>query len=198
MPGSPLLFLARGRLPQGLEDIEMVALDLSPVETERLRLRRPQLSDAPRVAELANDIDIARMTSTMPHPYGLEDAEAFLARVESSDPSRHAEFAIETEGQFVGMLGFHPMGEDGRPEIGYWLGRPHQGRGFATEAVNAALVWASREWGRRFIMARHFSDNPASGEVLCKAGFLYTGEVTLTPSKARGAAAASRTMVWLA
>lgn len=198
MPGSPLLFLAPGRLPLGLEDIEMVALDLSSLETERLKLRRPQLSDAPRVAELANDIDIARMTSNIPHPYGLEDAEAFLAGVESSDPNRNAAFAIEADGRVVGMLGFHPMGEDGRLEIGYWLGRPHQGRGFATEAVNAALVWASRDWGRRFVMARHFSDNPASGEVLCKAGFLYTGEVTLTHSKARGEAAASRTMVWLA
>ena len=85
-----------------------------------------------------------------------------------------------------------------KTEIGYWLGRAYWGCGFATEATKAALAWASREWRRRHIMARHFSDNPASGEVLCKAGFLYTGEVRLSRSQARGEAVPSRMMVWLA
>jgi len=180
----------------------MVDLDVSPiVETERLRLRPPAMRDAPRVAALANDLDIARMTTTMPHPYGLEDAEAFLARSDHSRRGQHAEFAIELQdegdGELIGLLGFHPM-EDGRTEVGYWLGRPYWGRGYATEAVRGALKWASREWRKRFVMARHFSDNPASGQVLCKAGFLYTGEVTLAHSRARGGQVASRTMVWLA
>jgi len=176
----------------------MVDYDVSPiVRTERLRLRRPRPTDAARVARLADDLDVARMTATMPHPYGIDDARAFLERADRADPVRHAEFALERDGELVGMLGFHPM-EAGRCELGYWLGRPYWGQGYATEAVRAALRWAKVEWGRRFVMARHFSDNPASGEVLCKAGFLYTGEVTLTFSRARGEAAASRTMVWLA
>jgi RimJ/RimL family protein N-acetyltransferase len=176
----------------------MVEYDISPiVETERLRLRRPRPTDAARVAMLANDFDIAKMTSTMPHPYDLDDARGFLERVDRSDPQRNAEFAIERDGELIGMLGFHPM-DDGRCELGYWLGRPYWGRGFATEAVRAAMRWARGDWGRRFVIARHFADNPASGEVLCKSDFLYTGEVALTPSRARGEAAASRTMVWLA
>lgn len=176
----------------------MVDLDISPiVETERLRLRPPAMSDARRVAALGNDLDIARMTSTMPHPYDLEDAEAFLAGSARNRPDHHAEFALEAQGELVGMLGFHPMA-DGRTEVGYWLGRAYWGRGYATEALRGALRWASREWRRRFVMARHFSDNPASGQVLCKAGFLYTGEVTLAHSRARGGQVPSRTMVWLA
>ena len=47
-------------------------------------------------------------------------------------------------------------------------------------------------------MAGHFSDNPASGQVLCKLGFLYTGEVKLMASTARGAEVPARMMVWLA
>lgn len=167
------------------------------VETPRLRLRPPCAADARRLAELANDFDIARMTGSMPHPYGLDDAHAFLERVGTDDPASHAEFAIELDGDLIGMLGFHPM-ESACCELGYWLGRAYWGRGYATEAVDGALAWASRDWRRRYVMARHFSDNPASGEVLCKAGFLYTGEVTLTHSRARGQAAASRTLVWLA
>jgi len=47
-------------------------------------------------------------------------------------------------------------------------------------------------------MSGHFADNPASGRVLEKAGFLYTGEVQSRRSTARGAAAPTRMMVWLA
>jgi hypothetical protein len=47
-------------------------------------------------------------------------------------------------------------------------------------------------------MAGHFSDNPASGRVLEKAGFLYTGEVRRGFSRARGAETETRRMVWLA
>ena len=71
------------------------------------------------------------------------------------------------------------------------MGRP-------TEALEGALVWASRRWKRRALVAGHFADNPASGRVLEKAGFLYTGETRPAFSQARGAVADTRMMVWLA
>ena len=83
-------------------------------------------------------------------------------------------------------------------EIGYWLGRPHWGQGYMTEAVDAGLVWAGQGWGRRYLLAGHFADNPASGQVLVKTGFLYTGEVVPRFSLARGEEAPTRMMVWLA
>lgn len=177
----------------------MCAIDLEPViETQRLRLRRPRLTDARRLAELANDFDVVRMTTSMPYPYGVADAEAYLAAMDEASPDLEVLFVIEhpAEGA-IGVLEFDGDGPR-HTEIGYWLGRPYWGRGFATEAAKAALVWASRSWKRRHVMARHFSDNPASGEVLCKAGFLYTGDIELRPSKARGETVPSRMMVWLA
>lgn len=177
----------------------MCSIELQPViETQRLRLRRPRRVDAPRIADLLNDRDLARMTASVPHPYGIEDAEAYLGQVDEASPDRLALFVIEhpAEGA-IGAVGFESDGAR-HTEIGYWLGKAYWGCGFATEATRAALVWASRSWKRRHIMARHFSDNPASGEVLCKAGFLYTGEIRLSRSKARDEAAPSRMMVWLA
>jgi hypothetical protein len=47
-------------------------------------------------------------------------------------------------------------------------------------------------------MAGHFADNPASGQVLIKTGFLYTGDVTPRFSLGRGVDAPTRMMVWLA
>ncbi|MDP3175579.1 MAG: GNAT family N-acetyltransferase [Phenylobacterium sp.] len=177
----------------------MCAIELEPViRTARLRLRKPRRKDADRIAALANDIDVARMTTRMPHPYGLDHAETYLDSIAGRDPSREALFVVDHEDEgLIGMLGFHPN-ELGRAELGYWLGRPYWGQGYATEAASAALVWASKDWRRRMVVAGHFADNPASGEVLCKAGFLYTGEVRKLPSAARGEPVPARMMVWLA
>ena len=178
----------------------MCVLNTQPlVATDRLILRGPTLADAPVIAELANDPGVTGMTASMPYPYGVADAEAHLARVARADLRTHAEFVVEHR-QFgvIGMLGFREE-DPRRPELGYWLGRPFWGRGYATEAVRAALSWAHGGWRRNVVWAGHFADNTASGQVLCKAGFLYTGDVVRMPSTARGGeAVATRMMVWLA
>jgi RimJ/RimL family protein N-acetyltransferase len=169
-------------------------MSAATLQTERLRLRAPARSDAERLAKLANDAAVARMSSRIPHPYSLTDAEDFLTHLEKGD---ERVFAIEhgPDG-LVGMIGLHDTGRIG-PEVGYWLGQPYWGKGLATEAAQAVLGWAA-ENGRRCVVSSHFADNPASGAVLIKAGFLYTGEVTQTFSKARGTEVVTRQMVWLA
>ncbi|HEY9216607.1 MAG TPA: GNAT family N-acetyltransferase [Phenylobacterium sp.] len=176
----------------------MSCLALSPfIESRRLRLRGPCRSDAARLAQLANDYDVVKMTGSMPYPYGEEHAHAYLDRVESLDPQSHAHYVIDFDGAPIGTLGFD-RGPHGRCEIGYWIGRPYWGQGLATEAALAALDWAREDWGRRLVVACHYADNPASGAVLIKAGFLYTGDVEPKFSTARGCEAPVRWMVWLA
>lgn len=166
--------------------------------TERLRLRPLASGDAPRMAERANDFDVARMTTSIPHPYALSQAEAFIAHMEKRAPRHEAVFAIEAEGAaFIGVIGVHPS-PDGPPELGYWLGRPYWGVGYATEAARAVTAWAGSAWSKRLLISGHFADNPASGQVLVKADFLYTGEVTPRRSIARGEDAPTRMMIWLA
>jgi RimJ/RimL family protein N-acetyltransferase len=169
-----------------------------PKDTARLRLRPPRLNDALSIAALADDIEVARMTTGIPHPYPEADAEAFLRRAARLDPREEALFAVDLPGEgAVGLIGFH-TGAEGVVEIGFWLGRPFWGRGYMSEAVLAAMDWARATWGRRWMVSGHFVDNPASGRVLIKAGFLYTGEVLWRASSARGEAAPTRMMVWLA
>jgi RimJ/RimL family protein N-acetyltransferase len=177
----------------------MCAIEGRPtIETRRLRLRPLHRGDVGRIATYASDFDIARMTSRMPHPYAMADAEAFVGRSARQNPATDAAFAIDLEGEgLIGVFSFFTA--EGEPlELGYWLGKPWWNQGFATEAAIGALGWADRVWGKRRIMAGHFSDNPSSGAVLCKAGFLYTGELALRPCLARGGPAATRMMVWLA
>ena len=177
----------------------MCVIEPSPVlETRRLVLRSPQAQDVSRLAALANDAAIARMTLRMPHPFSTTDAEAFVINVAGQDPASARTFLIEHEDNGpVGVLGIF-QDKDLAPEVGYWIGRPFWGRGYATEALDGAIAWASRTWKRRALVAGHFADNPASGRVLEKAGFLYTGEVRRGFSRARGADTDTRRMVWLA
>ncbi len=177
----------------------MCVIEISPViETRRLKLRAPEERDLPRIAGLGADYDIARMTLRMPHPYGERDAQAWISNAYAQDRARHNSFVIELEDEgAIGLMGlFHD--KDPYPEMGYWIGKPYWGRGFATEAAEGALAWASRKWRKRAVAAGHFTDNPASGRVLSKAGFLYTGEVRRGHSVARGGPADVRMMLWLA
>ena len=169
------------------------------IGTERLVLRPPQPDDAVYIAELANDPDVARMTTRIPYPYRLADAQAFIARQASVDTLEDQPLLIEhREFGPVGMTGFHREPGVRLLEIGYWLGRTFRGRGLATEAVAGALGWAGGALGRRAVLSSHFVDNAASARVLEKAGFLYTGEIKPRFSYGRGGEVATRMMVWLA
>ncbi len=168
------------------------------IATPRLRLRRPRTEDAGAIARLAGDFAICSMTTRMPYPYADADARAFVALVGAQNRKRDNTFVIDhAEEGLVGAIGFHQPA--GQPlEMGYWIGKPYWGRGYATEAANGALAWAQDDWRRKVVVAGHFADNEASAQVLVKTGFLYTGEVQTRHSRARGAAVKTRMMVWLA
>lgn len=170
----------------------------SRLATERLALRPLEMADARPMTPLADDPGVSRMTTAIPNPFPREAAEGFIARMQTADPTRHRAFAVERhDGVFMGVLGLHPS--DGlATELGYWLGRPFWGAGYMTEAVTAALNWARESWGRRALTSGHFADNPASGAVLVKTDFLYTGQVEPRYSVARGETAQTRMMIWLA
>jgi len=136
------------------------------ITTERVTLREPRLADARRVALLAGDYAVASMTARMPYPYGLADAEDWLAAVAAEGGA----FAIDFDGELIGCCGFAVVDET-ESEIGYWLGRAWWGRGLATEAVAALVRHAFSVPRRRRLVASHFVDNPASGRVLQKNGF---------------------------
>jgi len=168
------------------------------LETERLVLRPLTLADAAPMTPLADDLGVARMTTSIPHPFSQDMAEGFIARMDAADPARELALAVtRRDGAFMGVVGIHPK-DHFAPELGYWIGRPFWGAGYMTEAVTAALDWARADWGRRVLTSGHFADNEPSGAVLVKADFLYTGEVERRFSIARGEEAPTRMMVWLA
>lgn len=136
-------------------------------------LRPWRASDAESLARNADDREVWRnMRDRFPHPYTLKDAKAWLAFVATVPPGTN--FAIEVEGEAVGGISFEPLADVFRvgAEIGYWLGKPHWGRGITTEAVRAVSEHVFRHFSFIRLQASVFSWNPASARVLEKAGYL--------------------------
>jgi RimJ/RimL family protein N-acetyltransferase len=154
--------------------------------TERLLLRPGWREDAPALAAAIGNEAIVRNLATAPWPYGEEDAESFLTRMEADGLPNFLIFS-RTLGapRLVGGCGIRPD-ESGAPELGYWIARPYWGLGFATEA-GRAVVQVARAMNLPRLRAMHALDNPASGNVLRKIGFRPTGRVALRHSCGRGA-----------
>jgi len=153
--------------------------------TNRLLLRPGFPEDAPALAKAIADERIVRNLATAPWPYDLRDAEAFLAA--PRDPVLPSFLIVErTEGapRLVGSCGLGRRAS-GAVELGYWIARPHWGRGFATEAARA-LIDIACALRLPALEASHFLDNPASGRVLEKLGFSATGIVAPRLSCGRG------------
>jgi RimJ/RimL family protein N-acetyltransferase len=141
--------------------------------TERLILRAPCFEDARPIAALANDRRIAENTLRIPHPYGLADAQSFITAANA--PGGEIVFLIATRGgTVIGACGLARFGEEA-PEIGYWLGVPFWGQGYATEAARAVIDHAFGDLGYDVLVGGARVSNPASRRVLEKCGFQWTG-----------------------
>jgi RimJ/RimL family protein N-acetyltransferase len=154
--------------------------------SERLFLRPAFPEDAPAILAGIGEEAIVRNLARAPWPYTMADARAFAALPQ--DP-RLPHFLVTLPGH--GVIGSAGLGEhEGEPELGYWIARAHWGRGYATEAAGAVLRIA-RTLGHTRLRAGHFTDNPGSGRVLRKLGFVPTGRAATRPCRARGGPAES-------
>lgn len=154
------------------------------IETPRLLLRPFAPSDAPEVRRLAGEREIALNTSSVPHPYEDGMAEAWIAQhQEFFEKAEHVICAIvERESKtLAGAAGLLLNAEHRHAELGYWIGKPFWGRGYATEAAKALLDYAFERYALpsgeplERVFARHFGRNPQSGRVLEKIGMNYEG-----------------------
>jgi RimJ/RimL family protein N-acetyltransferase len=142
------------------------------LRSQRLILRALQSEDAVHIAALLHDDrDAIRRMSHMPDPCTVEAAREWITR--RTAPGS-ATFAIvrATDGVFLGAIGFGSLPE--MPGVGYWIGRPYWGQGYATEALRLIVGYA-RSRGAQGLQAETFPDNPASARVLAKCGFQDRG-----------------------
>ena len=150
------------------------------VETERLLLRPWTESDIPALIPLIGAREVAATTLRIPHPYTYEDAEAFLRHSrEVNEGGQGVRLAVllREDATLCGGIGLVTEPRHQHAELGYWLGVPYWGKGYATEAARAVVDYGFNELKLHRIFASHFPNNPASGRILRKIGMTYEGRL---------------------
>lgn len=149
------------------------------LETARLVLRPLEISDAADVVRLAGAREIADTTVTIPHPYTGDIAVSWIASLkEHWAAGTLAAFAVtlRSDGTMAGAAGLsHIDREHEQAELGYWIGVPWWGKGFASEAASRLLAFGFDTLGLNRIYAHHMLRNPASARILEKIGMRREG-----------------------
>lgn len=168
------------------------------IKTPRLSLAPFIASDLPRQVELANDPAIAKMVSQIPYPYTLDDARNWIQTHHlGREAGTDFPFAIcSHDCGLIGAVGLHKK-PNGLFDLGYWLGREFWGKGYASEAAKAILLWGEQHMEIKAVTAGFFDDNPASARVLEKSGFLRTGVKATIFSLGRNSNITCVQMIWL-
>lgn len=150
--------------------------------TARVSLRGLVPTDAAAIADLAGSADMAGMAGNIPYPLDQEAAATWIADVADGDPSRRM-FAI-VEDRAPGRIGSPsaPVGMCGyvvEPastlSIGYLVGKPYWGRGYATAAARSLIEACDTTIAPSRYTASLFLGNDASARVLDKLGFILVG-----------------------
>jgi RimJ/RimL family protein N-acetyltransferase len=146
------------------------------IDTDRLLLRSPRLDDANEISRLLGNRNVAHWLVRVPYPYRPEHARAWIQR---SGDERAAgigwPFVIfSRDGRsMVGSMDLSIEDDHASASLGYWLGEPFWGFGYASEAAQAVLGFAFDVLKLREVTANALVDNFRSIRVLQKAGLRY-------------------------
>jgi RimJ/RimL family protein N-acetyltransferase len=152
-------------------------LDFS-LTTDRLTLRPLRETDATAISRLGAP-EVTRNTGSLETGWSEDGARGWIARRLWTGQMGFM-LAVEREGKVIGAVG-----AGGVPVSAMFVLDPaHWGQGLATEAMRTFLPALFRRFPLSRIVAERFDDNPASGRVLEKLGFVETGRGAAT-SKGR-------------
>ena len=142
------------------------------IETPRLRLRPWRNADAPALFELARDPHIGMLCGWKPYEH-IDDAHEALSTFLAA-PDSYA-VTLASTGEIVGSIALRidtDSPEATVADIGYWIGAPYWGNGYASEA-GRAIIERARELGVETIILKYFDGNDASRRVSEKLGFTW-------------------------
>ena len=148
------------------------------IKTKKFTLRPFKMSDAPEVAEQANNKEIAKYVGSLPYPYKLKDAKNWLKIVTAEKYKKEPgqfDFAIVINGKVAGSISLNSVKYGHKAEIGYWLGKDFRGGGVMSEAIKQVCKFGFDQLKLKRIYARVHVDNESSRRVLEKNGFETEG-----------------------
>ncbi len=165
------------------QEIPQIESHLIP-DTDSIYLRRWRSSDAQALYGLAKDPDLGPRAGWAPHK-SVEESQDIIRRFFANSTTWAV--VLKETGKIVGCAGFHtgktsnmPL-EDNQAEVGYWIAKPYWNKGLCTQALNLVIEHCRNTGKYKTLYGEHFTDNPASGRVMEKCGFSYTGQTRTCP-----------------
>lgn len=152
------------------------------METESIRLRRWQESDAATLYKYASDPELGPLAGWPAHK-SVEESLEIIRTVFSNDDTWAIE--LKSTGEAIGCIGFYTCGksniEIGQNDVeaGYWIARPYWNQGICTQALGLLQRECFLTRGYDTMWADHFVGNPASGRVMQKCGLKDTGRTNM-------------------
>jgi ribosomal-protein-alanine N-acetyltransferase len=154
-------------------------MPIPTLQGKLIALRKLRRSDAASIQRHANNRNIARYLPRLPYPYTLQEARKWItttSRLARADKAY--DFGIEDResGKIVGMIGLRNINrQDRNVEVGYWVGKAFQNRGYASEALRLILKFAFSELRLVRVYAVVHQKNVASVRLLDRIGFVREG-----------------------
>ena len=149
-------------------------------ETERLILRKVEITDAEAMFEYGSDPETVRFITIPPY----EDIEATKAGIaDFFVRNRLVSWGIveKKSNQFIGTIDLRLEGDGGA--FGWIINRKFWGRGYVPEAAKCLLEFGFNELELNLIWAEHFSENKKSGRVMEKIGMTNMGQTFVYVNK---------------
>ena len=153
---------------------------LVPVETQRLLLRLPCAEDAEALYRTVrgSQQSLSQFLNWCTRDYALKDAIAWLRDAEAAARTHtgfHYLLFERLTGDLVGCCGLSDVDPSGAWNLGYWVRKQSEGRGYASEAVHAVLARARQTGDIAKVEIRMLLTNDASQRVAIKSGGRYEG-----------------------
>ena len=147
----------------------------APISTavDGLILRPWRAADLAPLVRYANNRNVwINLKDRFPYPYTEADGRAWIAHCEAR-AGAPTSFALDWRGEAIGGFGLDPHDDVHRvmASVGYWLGEPFWGRGFATHTLRALTTYAFATFDLFRLQAAVFDWNIGSMRVLEKAGY---------------------------
>jgi len=162
---------------------------MKTIETDRIKLRPWRDDDAEALFKYASDPDVGTRAGWPPHK-SVEESLEIIRTVFHNDTT----WAIELKetGEAIGCIGYLPVSgcpipaREGEPLVGYWIAKPYWNQGICTEALRLMIEQIRKTTDIMSLISGHFVENPASGLVMEKCGFVATGETYYDETQYQG------------
>ena len=148
------------------------------LETRRLLLRRPYLTDTDDLYLCMKNKNVCRYEMWYPHASPAETFGFVNDLIDRLDNRCGTTWILQrkNDGKVLGVINLHDISETNREaEMGFWLGEEYRHNGYASEAARRVLGFSFETLGLNRITCLCAEENEASEALIRRLGMVYEG-----------------------